>query len=189
VIAGEGRRGKDCGPAYVAKQLRRVKGETMKNRNIGIKVLRILFGVISLCMMLFIASHVIRQSVKPLSNTKVVTHYDTLCPIFTRNESTKRNANSADEKRIARHFVTDTLPGLMQAGLIKKYQRNNRGTNLFVTGNLWSARSQFFKKCLLTEIYTYNKVNGYGLLTTIMDSVSGRLYAQISSSAKMDFYN
>jgi hypothetical protein len=161
----------------------------MRNKNIGIKVLRIFILAISFCMMLFIAFLIIRQPVKQLSNIKVETHYDTLCPIFTHNESTKSVASNADEKRIARHFAVDTMPGLMQAGLIKKYQRNNKGTCLFVTGNMWIDRSKFFKSCLLTEIYTYNKVNGYGLSTTIMDNVSGKLYAQMSSSAKMDFYD
>jgi len=161
----------------------------MENKNIDIKILRIFFGTVSLCIMLFITFLIIRQAVKPLSITKIETRYDTLCPIFTRNESIMSHASNTDEKRIARHFAIDTLPGLMQAGLIKKYQRNNKGTYLFIKRNLWSTRSQYFKRCLLTEIYTYNKINGYELSTTIMDSVSGKIYAQMSSSAKMDFYD
>lgn len=161
----------------------------MKDKNIDIRVVKIIFGVISLGIILVYTSLTFMQTVKPVPNAKVETNHDTLCPIFTRNEKNMRDVRNADEKRIARHFAHDTLPGLVKAGLINKYQCSNKGTYLFVTGNLWSARSQFFKSSLLTEVYIYNKINGYGLSTSIIDTVSGKLYAQISSSAKIDFYD
>lgn len=96
---------------------------------------------------------------------------------------------SPDEKRIAKHFAADTLPGLMRIGLIHKYLRNESGTSIAVDGKLWKSRSQFFKTSLLTEISVFNKVKEYELSTKIVDSLSGKLYAYISSEAKIDFYN
>jgi hypothetical protein len=93
------------------------------------------------------------------------------------------------EKKIADHFTADTLPGLLQKGFIRKYRRDASGTCISVNGNLWKKRSTFFKQNLLAEILVHNKVHGYELSTWIVDSVSGRLYAQISSSAKTDFYD
>ena len=49
--------------------------------------------------------------------------------------------------------------------------------------------SKYFKKSLLTEVFVYNKVNDYELSAKIIDSVSGKLYAQISSTAKIDIYD
>jgi hypothetical protein len=96
---------------------------------------------------------------------------------------------SPDEKRIARHFIVDTLPGLMQKGLVKKYQRNSSGTSLTVSGKLWKERSRYFKTCLLTEVFVHNKVSGYELSAKIIDNVSGKLYAQILPSTKIDLYD
>jgi hypothetical protein len=102
---------------------------------------------------------------------------------FSKEESTP------DEKRIAKHFIVDTLPGLMQKGLVKKYYRNSSGTSLTVSGKLWRKRSQYFKTSLLTAVFAHNKVSGYELSAKIIDSVSGKLYAQISPSTKIDFYD
>jgi hypothetical protein len=96
---------------------------------------------------------------------------------------------SPDEKRIAKHFAADTLPGLMHKGLIRRYLRNTSGTSIAVSGNLWKKRSQFFKTSLLTEVSVFNKVQGYELSTKIVDSFSGKLYAYLSPSAKMDYYD
>jgi hypothetical protein len=99
------------------------------------------------------------------------------------------NEFSIDEERIAKLFVTDTLPGLMQRGLIKKYERNESGTFLKVAGILWKKRSVFFKQSLLTEVFVHNKVNGYEPSTEVVDYRTGKLYASISTSAKMKFYD
>ncbi len=99
------------------------------------------------------------------------------------------NDFSNDEQRIAKRFVTDTMPGLMQKGLIKKYERHEFGTSLLVSGKLWKKRSLFFKQSLLTEILIYNEVNGYEVWTQIVDSQSRKLYAQISPSTKIKFYD
>jgi hypothetical protein len=77
----------------------------------------------------------------------------------------------------------------MKKGLIRKYQRSGTGTLLAVHGDLWKHRSLYFKQSLLKEIYVYNKVHDYAVATQIVDSISGRLYAQISPAAKMDFYD
>jgi hypothetical protein len=83
----------------------------------------------------------------------------------------------------------DTLPGLLRLGLVHRYQRNTLGTYLEVNGNLWKCRSRFFKQSLLKEVLVFNKVHGYELSTRIIDSTSKKLYAQISPSAAMDFYD
>jgi hypothetical protein len=88
---------------------------------------------------------------------------------------------SKDERRIAHHFETDTLPGLMRRGLVKKYSRSESGTILQVEGKIWKKRSYFFKESLLTEILVYNKVNGYGFATVIVDNYSNKLYARAFS--------
>ena len=96
---------------------------------------------------------------------------------------------SVGEQRIAKQFANDTLPGLIQKGLIKKYERHQSGTLLLVVGSLWNERSEFFKKNLLLEIFVHNKVSGYELRTKIIDDKSGKLYAQILPSEKIEFYN
>jgi hypothetical protein len=89
---------------------------------------------------------------------------------------------SGDECRIARHFTIDTLPGLMQRGLIMKYERHQTGTLLHVAGKLWKKRSRYFKESLLAEVLIYNKVNGYAVETLVVDHSSQRLYAKVSPS-------
>ncbi|RPI06199.1 MAG: hypothetical protein EHM64_03725 [Ignavibacteriae bacterium] len=99
------------------------------------------------------------------------------------------NTYQSYEKKIAEHFSNDTLPGLLQMGLFEQYQRNTAGTRISVNGKLWNERTTFFKQSLLAEVFVYNKVNGYELSTRIVDSASGKLYAQITSAAQMDFYD
>jgi hypothetical protein len=96
---------------------------------------------------------------------------------------------SNNERRIARHFAVDTLPGLMQRGLIKRYERHNTWTMLHVEGKVWKKRSRFFKVSLLTEVLAYNKVNGYALNTRIVDHHSKELYAQALSEDRKEFFN
>lgn len=96
---------------------------------------------------------------------------------------------NSEECRIAQHFATDTLPGLMRRGLIKKYGRNESGNVLFVAGKLWKERSRFFKESLLSEVLVYNKVNGYALDTRIIDHRSQRLYAHAVSADRKEFFD
>jgi hypothetical protein len=95
----------------------------------------------------------------------------------------------SDEHRIAQRFEADTLPGLMRCGLIKKYERRQTGTVLFVAGKVWKARSRFFKESLLLEALVYNKVNGYALETRIVDHYSQQLYAHAISADRKEFYD
>lgn len=94
-----------------------------------------------------------------------------------------------EDQRIATRFVTDTLPGLIQIGLIKKYERRKLGTLVTVSGTLWIKCSSFFKKSLLLEMYIYNKVNQYELTTYVKDNQSWELYAQITPTKMMEIYN
>jgi hypothetical protein len=96
---------------------------------------------------------------------------------------------SRDEDRIAQHFSVDTLPGLMRRGLIKKYERRQTGTILYVAGNIWKTRSRFFKESLLSEALVYNKVNGYELETRIIDHRSLQLYAKAISADRKEFFD
>jgi hypothetical protein len=153
--------------------------DTIIKRN----VVRIITGISVLCLILFIAFSVFRQPVKPLPNAVLEIHPNSFCPIFT-NE-----VKHTDEERIAKHFAIDTLPWLMKKGVIKKYQRTASGTCIAVNGNLWKCRSRYFKQCLLKEVLVYNTFNGYAVSTQIVDSTSGKLYAQIAPSTKMDFYD
>lgn len=97
--------------------------------------------------------------------------------------------STADERRIAALFAADTLPALMEKGLVKKYRRTGTATVLTVSGNLWKQRSLFFKNSLLSALFVYNKVNSYAPHVHIVDDRSGRLYAEIVSHAEQKLYN
>ena len=94
-----------------------------------------------------------------------------------------------DEMRISNLFAEDTLPRLIQYGLVKRYELTQFRTVLFVNGKLWKQRSQFFKNCLLTEILVHNKINGYAPETQIVDNQSRRLFAKISPSFAVRFFD
>jgi hypothetical protein len=136
----------------------------------------------SICF-ISICSFVLWQVEKPVPVNKDKRQFVFTSQLFQKKEC------SQDEKRIASLFSADTLPGLMQKGLIQKYQRNVSGTCILVNGHFWKERSKYFKNSLLTEVFVYNKVNGYEFSTKIIDGLSGKLYAQILTSAKIDFYN
>jgi hypothetical protein len=95
----------------------------------------------------------------------------------------------SDEHRIAQQFDADTLPGLMRCGLIKKYERRQTGTIVFVSGKVWKERSRFFKESLLLASLVYNKVNGYPLETRIVDCCSQQLYAHAISTDRKEFFD
>jgi hypothetical protein len=136
-----------------------------------------------LVILLSVAFIFIRHTEKPISVNIDKRPFVFPSPYFSKKEC------SQDEKRIASHFSADTLPGLMRTGLIQGYRRNSSGSYIFVNGKLWKNRSEYFKQSLLTEMFVFNKVNDYELSTKIIDSLSGKLYAQISSSAETDFYD
>ena len=94
-----------------------------------------------------------------------------------------------DEMRISNLFVEDTLPCLIQYGLVKKYELTQFRTILFVNGKMWKQRSPFFKDCLLREILVHNKINGYSPETQIVDNQSRRLFATISPSLTFTFFD
>jgi hypothetical protein len=94
-----------------------------------------------------------------------------------------------DEAGISNLFVEDTLPRLIQYGLVKRYELTQCGTILSVNGKLWKHTSPFFKNCLLTEILVHNKVNGYAAETRIVDNHSKKLFAKISPSFAITFFD
>ena len=155
----------------------------MIERIINKNVVRIITGIGVLCLIFFIGFFVFRQPDKSLPHAVMEIHPDSLCPILTKE------VKQTDEERIANHFSADTLPWLLGQGFIKKYERTASGTFIAVNGNLWKYRSRYFKQSLLKEVLVYNTFNGYAVSTQVVDSTSGKLYAQIAPSAKMDFYD
>ena len=105
------------------------------------------------------------------------------------NPSKIMDGSSNDEKRIAHHFIADTLPGLLRRGLIKKFGQNMFGTQVAVSGKIWKARSPFFKQSFLKALMVYDKVRGVRSRSTVVDSVSGNLYAEILSGDIVQLYD
>ena len=99
------------------------------------------------------------------------------------------DTSTADDHRIARKFIADTLPGLMRAGLIRSYQRRSAGTLITVAGRIWKVQTRFFKESLLRELIVFNRVSGYAARTQVKDSVSGNLYAEVSAESTMTLYD
>jgi hypothetical protein len=155
----------------------------MANEHIKFKLWRRIFRFTPLIVLFSIVVIIIWQTQKPKPAYRYKRQFIYTSPLFPMKEC------SSDEKRIAKHFAADTLPGLMQRGFIHKYQRNASGTSIAVSGKLWRKRSKFFKTSLLTEVFVFNKVQGYELSAKIIDSLSGKLYAYISPTTKMDFYD
>lgn len=94
-----------------------------------------------------------------------------------------------DERRVARVFAADTLPALIQKGLVKKYERTDAGTLIAVSAKIWRNRSDFFKRSFLTAVFIDNKVHGYELRSRVVDAVTGKLFAQVLPSFTMQFYD
>jgi hypothetical protein len=155
----------------------------MTGEQVKCKLWRKLFRHAPVAIFLFIVIAIVWQIQKPSTAYQYKRQFAYTSPFFHPKES------SQDEKRIARHFAADTLPGLMQKGLIRRYLRSASGTSIAVDGKLWKKRSKFFKTSLLTEVSVFNKVQGYELSTRITDNFSGKLYAYLSPEAKIDFYD
>jgi len=155
----------------------------MANDNIKIKRWRRIFRFTPLAVLFFLIVIIVWQTQKQNPAYQYKQQFVYTSTFFSTKEC------SLDEKRIAKHFAADTLPGLMQKGLIQKYQRTASGTSIAVSGRLWRKRSKYFKTSLLKEVFVFNKVQGYELSAKIIDSLSGKLYAYISPSTKMDFYD
>ena len=77
----------------------------------------------------------------------------------------------------------------MRLGLIKKYERHQSGTILYVAGRIWKERSKFFKESLLLGAVVYNKVNGYALETRIVDCNTQQLYAHAVSADRKELFD
>ena len=86
---------------------------------------------------------------------------------------------SAEEQRIALQFSDVTLPGLKKLGLITRFERTSAETVITVSGRIWNDRSPFFKESFLTQVFIYNKVNGFAPDTRVVEEGSSKLLAQI----------
>lgn len=148
--------------------------------------LQILFNLIRIILVVVTVREIYLQMHRPLISANNRSGHN---PSAFLAPSDQNCGFTADEKRIAHRFLNDTLPGLIQMGLVKRYERRESGTLITVAGHVWKRRSQFFRLSFLTEVMEYNKVNGYEFRTQVKDSISGNLYAEISSQAKMKFYD
>jgi hypothetical protein len=155
----------------------------MAGEQVKCKFWRKLLGHAPVTIFFFIVIAIVWQIQKSSTAYQYKRQFTYISPFFHPKEI------SPDEKRIAKHFAADTLPGLMQKGLIRRYLRNASGTSITVNGKLWKKRSKFFKMSLLTEVSVFNRVQGYELSTRITDNLSGKLYAYLSPEAKIDFYD
>jgi hypothetical protein len=155
-----------------------------KKRFFTLKLLGIIFRLSAMLCMMYIVYAWISQTSTISTRKYNVSRFTNIFPLLQNPKEF-----TGVERRIAWHFVMDTLPGLMQHGLIKKYERRQSGTLLYVTGKIWKERSKFFKESLLAEIMVYNKVNGHATDIRIVDHYSQRLYAQASSSEIKEFFD
>ncbi len=155
----------------------------MTDGQIKFKLLRNIFRLAPSIVLFSVIVTIIWQIQKPPAAYQYKRKITCTSPFFYLKEY------STEEKRIAKHFAADTLPGLLRNGLVRKYLRDASGTIITVNRKLWKERSEFFKTSLLTEISVFNKVQGYEISVKIVDSLSGRMYAYISPEAKMDFYD
>lgn len=142
-----------------------------------------LFFTLIVCVVLWCAFILIERSDTAIMEKQ--TKYGLTCT----SENTPAAQFSLDEQRVATHFIVDTLPGLMQKGLIKKYTREKSGTMVLVAGKIWNERTVFFRECLLKELFIYNKVNGFEPSTRVVDSRSGKLYAEITPPTQIEFFD
>ena len=102
---------------------------------------------------------------------------------------TSRDAVGDVEKRVAQNFLKDTIPGLIRRGLITKYERNESGTRIMVSGRVWKKRSQFFKQSFMTALQVYDRLERLQPHARIVDNTSGALYAEISPDSKIALYD
>ena len=84
---------------------------------------------------------------------------------------------TAEDKRISRKFVTDTIPRLLQNGLLVRYLALSSSTRLLVHASRWRSRSSFFKASLLLEASIHDKVVGRAVPVEVRDERSGELLA------------
>ncbi len=148
--------------------------------------LRMLANLLKVVLVILALRFIYMQVFSPDTRAVLDAHYGR----FLKQDSPPPPGQfSDDEMRIANRFLIDTLPGLMHKGLIKKYERNEYGTIIFVSGRVWKARSPFFIQSFMKELLLYNKVCGYLPRAQVVDSVSGNLYAEISPEAKVQFYD
>ena len=144
---------------------------------------RSIFRYASLIIMLSFVYMILWYDNKATPERAEIQQDHEICPFLSKERFTP------DEQRVAKQCSTDTLPELMRKGLIEKYERNTYGTYIAVNGNLWKNRSKFFKQSLMMEVLAYNKVNCFQLSTKVIDSLSSKLYVQISEASKIDFYD
>jgi hypothetical protein len=156
----------------------------VKIRFVARKIAGIILRISVMVCMMYIFYVWTSQPSRVFKNTSGASRYTNIFPL-------SRNAQefTGEERRIARHFALDTLPGLMQRGLIVKFERRHNGTLVHVAGRLWKERSKFFKESLISEVSIYNKVNGYAIETRIVDHCSQRLYAQVLSLENKEIFN
>lgn len=95
---------------------------------------------------------------------------------------------SSKEIQTSHIFSDSTLPALQQLGLIIAFEPREWETLIIVSGPIWRERSDFFKESFLHQMSIHNKIHGRPSAVRIMDTLSGKLLAQITVSDRKEIY-
>ncbi len=94
----------------------------------------------------------------------------------------------SSEIQTSHMFSDSTLPALQQLGLIVSFEPRQWETLIIVSGPIWRERSDFFKESFLHQMSIHNKIHGRPSAVRIMDTLSGKLLAQITVSDRKEIY-
>lgn len=95
---------------------------------------------------------------------------------------------SSSEIQASHTFSDSTLPALQHMGLIVTFEPREWETLIIVSGPIWRERSDFFKESFLHQMSIHNKIHGRPSAVRIMDTLSGKLLAQITVSDRKEIY-
>ena len=95
---------------------------------------------------------------------------------------------SSSDIQASHTFSDSTLPALRQLGLIVTFEPREWETMIIVSGPIWRERSDFFKESFLHQMSIHNKIHGRPSAVRIMDTLSGKLLAQITVSERKEIY-
>lgn len=118
-----------------------------------------------------------KQASQNLSDTQSDSLYELFGAKFT-----------VDERTLAEVFSADTLPRMLELGLIKELRRGDVNALLIVDGRLWRARKRETKHQLLVQLRAYNKVHALPTPVQVRDASTKQLLAEISPTAVLSIY-
>ena len=139
--------------------------------------------------LLFTVGMICLATVFVLRSDKAIIERNKGVRVVPESENQGTATVSDEERNVANVFASDTLPKLIQRGIIKKVERHGAATVISVAGLLWSKRSPFFKESLLKAFLAYHRANDLPLWTRIVDDRTGKLYAEVLPSAQFEVYD